>query len=33
MICVNSFHICLMARPLDIVRYFIYAFIYYETLG
>jgi hypothetical protein len=33
MICVNSFHICLMDRPLDIVRYFIYAFIYCETLG
>ena len=33
MICVNSFHICLMVGPLDIVRYFIYAFIYYETLG
>jgi hypothetical protein len=33
MICVNSFHFCLIARHLDIVRYFISALVYCETSG
>jgi hypothetical protein len=33
MICVISFHFCLIARHLDIVRYFIFAFVYCETSG
>jgi hypothetical protein len=30
MICIISFHL-LIARHLDIVRYFIFEFVYYET--
>jgi hypothetical protein len=33
MICVDSFHFCLIDRHLDIVRYFIFALVYCETLG
>jgi hypothetical protein len=31
MICVDSFHFCLIARHLDIVIYFISALVYCET--
>jgi hypothetical protein len=33
MICVSSFHFGLIARHLDIVRYFIFALVYCDTLG